>query len=232
MHEFQSQDTTKLAKALIAVQRQLHPAIKDSTNPFTKSRYASLNSVMDACRTALLDAGIWLTQYPVPATAGYLGLVTKLTHSESGQWQGSLAVVPLAKDDPQGMGISMTYIRRYALSAMLGIVTEDDTGGEIRSTASRQSTRTTQTPQQRTSRTSPQRPSTPAATKPDTSVPLDTDELAALPELQGMVYNRVETDGKLYITATGNTLPHKDTLAEAGFRWNAQRKFWWLLEAA
>ena len=131
MQDYNSQDTTELAKALINVQRQLQPATKDANNPFTKSKYATLNSVMDSCRDALLSNGIWLCQYPVPAEPGYLGLVTKLTHAESGQWQASLAVVPLPKADPQGVGISMTYMRRYALSAMLGIVTEEDTDGEV-----------------------------------------------------------------------------------------------------
>ena len=133
MQDYNSQDTTELAKALIKVQRQLQPATKDANNPFTKSRYATLNSVMDSCRDALLSNNIWLCQYPVPAEPGYLGLVTKLTHAESGQWQSSLAVVPLPKADPQGVGISMTYMRRYALSAMLGIVTEEDTDGEFAS---------------------------------------------------------------------------------------------------
>ena len=131
MSEYTSQEVGELAKALINVQRHLQPAIKDANNPFTKSRYATLNSVMDSCRDALLSNGIWLCQYPVPAEPGYLGLVTKLTHAESGQWQSSLAVVPLPKADPQGVGISMTYMRRYALSAMLGIVTEEDTDGEL-----------------------------------------------------------------------------------------------------
>ena len=133
MSEYTSQEVGELAKALINVQRQLQPATKDADNPFTKSKYATLNSVMDSCRDALLSNGIWLCQYPVPAEPGYLGLVTKLTHAESGQWQSSLAVVPLPKVDPQGVGISMTYTRRYALSAMLGIVTEEDTDGEFAS---------------------------------------------------------------------------------------------------
>ena len=133
MSEYTSQEVGELAKALINVQRQLQPATKDANNPFTKSKYATLNSVMDSCRDALLSNGIWLCQYPVPAEPGYLGLVTKLTHAESGQWQSSLAVVPLPKADPQGVGISMTYMRRYALSAMLGIVTEEDTDGEFNS---------------------------------------------------------------------------------------------------
>lgn len=126
-----SEQICELAQALIKVQGQLQPALKDANNPFTKSKYATLNSVMDSCRDALLSNGIWLCQYPVPAEPGYLGLVTKLTHAESGQWQASLAVVPLPKADPQGVGISMTYMRRYALSAMLGIVTEEDTDGEV-----------------------------------------------------------------------------------------------------
>ena len=108
MQDYNSQDTTELAKALIKVQRQLQPATKDANNPFTKSRYATLNSVMDSCRDALLSNNIWLCQYPVPAEPGYLGLVTKLTHAESGKWQSSLAVVPLPKAEPQGVGISMT----------------------------------------------------------------------------------------------------------------------------
>ncbi|WP_279027431.1 ERF family protein [Bilophila wadsworthia] len=133
MDSFCSDQVGKLAQALINVQRQLQPATKDANNPFTKSKYATLNSIMDSCREALLSNGIWLCQYPVPAEPGYLGLVTKLTHAESGQWQSSLAVVPLPKADPQGVGISMTYMRRYALSAMLGIVTEEDTDGEFAS---------------------------------------------------------------------------------------------------
>lgn len=133
MDSFCSEQVGKLAQTLIRVQEQLQLATKDANNPFTKSKYATLNSVMDSCRDALLSNGIWLCQYPVPAESGCLGLVTKLTYAESGQWQSSLAVVPLPKPDPQGVGISMTYIRRYALSAMLGIVTEEDTDGEFNS---------------------------------------------------------------------------------------------------
>jgi hypothetical protein len=84
---------------------------------------------MDACRQALLAHNIWLSQYPVPVEPGHLGLVTKLTHADSGQWQSSLLVMPLPKADPQGYGSALTYGRRYGLAAMVGIVTEDDDDG-------------------------------------------------------------------------------------------------------
>ena len=113
MTPHQSENITELAKALLNVERTVQPIVKDAENPFTKSWYASLNSVMDACRGALNENGIWLCQYPVPVESpNSLGLVTKLTHAESGQWQSSLAVVPLPKADPQGMGSAMTYARR------------------------------------------------------------------------------------------------------------------------
>lgn len=86
---------------------------------------------MDLCREALLSNGVWLCQHPVPAKPGYLGLVTKFTHMESGQWQSSLAVVPSPRADPQGVDISTTYMRRYALPAIFDVVTEENTGGEL-----------------------------------------------------------------------------------------------------
>ena len=87
MSPYQSENITDLAKALLKLQRTVQPIAKDSENTFTKSGYASLNSVMDACRDALIENGIWLCQYPVPVEQpNTLGLVTKLTHAESGQW--------------------------------------------------------------------------------------------------------------------------------------------------
>ena len=120
---------TNLTKAMLKVQRQLRAAIKDNYNNFTQSKYATLNSVMEACSEALIDAGIWVTQYPVPVegNGALLGLVTKLVHAESGEWQESLIVMPLAKAaNPQAYGSALTYARRYGLSSMIGLVTEDD----------------------------------------------------------------------------------------------------------
>lgn len=212
MQELNSQDITKLAKALLNVQRQLLPAARDATNPFTKSRYATLNSVMAASRDALLDNGIWLCQCPVPVDApGAIGLMTKLTHTESGQWQSSLTVMPLPRADPQGMGSAITYARRYALTAMLGLVTEDDDGEAA-------SLRKGGTARQQSPRRQGRQETTPAHVA-------ESDEL---PSLEGVTYQRVTAqDGRECIVASGNTQPKKEILSGLGFRWNAQRKYWW-----
>ena len=227
MQEYNSAEISEIAKALINVQRQLQPATKDANNPFTKSRYATLNSVMDSCREALLSNGIWLCQYPVPAEPGYLGLVTKLTHAESGQWQSSLAVVPLPKADPQGVGISMTYMRRYALSAMLGIVTEEDTDGEFASDKPNRLQR------QKNAVNAPQRGKTAQgdsgqAKKISPASNRASGGLSNLPHLDGIAYQIVSAhDGRECVLATGNTAAKKEQLSAAGFHWNPQRKIWW-----
>ena len=226
-YTYQSQENTELAKALLNVQRQLQPATKDSENPFTRSWYASLKSVMDTCRDALLNNGIWLCQYPVPVeTPNCLGLMTKLTHVESGQWQSSLAVVPLPKADPQGMGSAITYARRYALTAMLGMVTEDDDGESAKSaqktvTHARRPVNATQT-QKAPSHESRQGDSQ------NRGVNRTLEEIENLPRLEGITYQVVQAqDGRDCIIAIGNTHARKELLTGAGFRWNPQRKIWW-----
>lgn len=99
---YSSENVTELAKAMLQVQQALCPVTKDAENSFVKSKYATLNAVMNACREVLLAHSIWVSQYPVPVTVGRLGVVTKLVHAESGEWQASCMVMPLPKADPQG----------------------------------------------------------------------------------------------------------------------------------
>ncbi len=230
MLEYASSDTTKLAKAMLAVMRDLSPAAKDSTNPFCKNRYASLNSVMDSCRGALLQHGIWLTQLPVPAPtelgSGHIGLMTKLTHAESGQWQASLTVAPLPKNDPQGMGSALTYCRRYALTAMLGIVTEDDDGNaasfsQNQAPSSRQPRNGSTMQKQRFDEQSQGEPHKNSLNRP-------YFDFESLPQLDGVEYQLVNgDDGRDCVLALGNTFSKKEVLQGAGFHWNKERKCWW-----
>ncbi len=236
MYEYQSQDTTALAKALLAVQKQLLPALKDAANPFTKSNYATLNSVMEACREALHANHIWMTQLPMPTPAhmgdGHMGLMTKLTHTSSGQWQSSLMVVPLPKKDPQGMGSAMTYARRYALCAMLGIVTEDDDGQSAILGAKTASKRAS--PPKQTVNTSLANEALYGNTQPKnnqntpSNQAIPRHDFSHLPRIDGIRYEHVTaSDGRPCVVAVGSTQVQKDLLKEAGFVWNPQRKMWW-----
>lgn len=226
METYQSETVTDLARAMLKVQAELQPALKDRENPFTRSSYATLNSVMDACRDSLIRHGVWLVQYPAPTENGSLGLVTKLVHAESGQWQSSLLVMPLPKADPQGYGSALTYGRRYSLSALIGIVTEDDDDGEAASggRASRQ-------PRSGSGRMRKQRDDNSNASPQNTQAPATADTsniLSSMPRLDGISYEAVSTtDGKLCIVAKGDTRVKKQLLTQAGFRWSPERQIWW-----
>jgi hypothetical protein len=101
-------------------------AVKDAKNPFFKSSYADLTSVIKAIKEPFANNGLSYSQFPVTSEGGGgVGVVTVLLHS-SGQWIESEFYLPLAKKDPQGGGSAITYARRYALQAMAGIPTADD----------------------------------------------------------------------------------------------------------
>lgn len=120
----QSQSIGKLAEALAKAQGKIEGASKDSTNPHFKSRYADLASVWEACRTHLSANGLSIIQTLDNGLNG-VTIITTLAHS-SGEWiKGALTLKPV-KDDPQGVGSAITYARRYALAAMVGVAPEDD----------------------------------------------------------------------------------------------------------
>jgi ERF superfamily len=116
----------QLATALSLAQGQMRGAIKDSTNPFFHSKYADLASCWDACRLALSENGLSVVQCPMTED-GATYLTTTLLHS-SGQWMRSRLIVQCKDDSPQAMGSGLTYARRYALAAMVGISQTDDDG--------------------------------------------------------------------------------------------------------
>ena len=123
----QSESIAKLATALSIVQGKLSHAKKDSANPFFKSKYADLESVWDACRSLLAENGLAVMQFPGEFVDGTMSLNTVLTHS-SGEYMSYLMSVPVTKPDAQGAGSALTYMRRYALAAVVGVVQADDDG--------------------------------------------------------------------------------------------------------
>jgi hypothetical protein len=121
----QSEQINDLAKALAIVQGKLEHAKKDSTNPHFKSKYADLASIWEACRELLTENELAVVQTNSPSENG-ITVVTTLMHS-SGQWiNGSIYLPSDRSGGPQGYGSAMTYARRYALAAMVGIYQDDD----------------------------------------------------------------------------------------------------------
>ena len=128
-----SESIVELAKAMVKVQQALEPVAKNADNPFTKSKYATLSQVMEGCRKALSDNGIWVYQFTQPSEPTVITLVTKLIHAESEQWVASHLTIPTTKHDPQTIGSLLTYMRRYSLSVLVGVVSEEDDDGNAAS---------------------------------------------------------------------------------------------------
>ncbi len=115
-----------LYQALAAAQAEMGPALKDSTNPAFKSRYADLASVMAACLPALNAHGIAVMQPPCEIE-GQRYVKTILAH-DSGETAECLVPLIVQKNDMQGYGSAVTYARRYGLMAMAGVAPDDDDG--------------------------------------------------------------------------------------------------------
>ena len=127
-NQLQSEQTNDLVSALVKASADIKTAKKDAENPFFKSKYSDLPSIVDACKSALLKNNLVVTQ-STTLVNGVTALVTTLHHT-SGQWIRGYYPVTAVKADPQAMGSAITYARRYALSAIVGVVSEDDDDGE------------------------------------------------------------------------------------------------------
>ena len=123
-----SDNINELATALAKAQGAMRFAIKDADNPFFKSKYADLSSIVEAIRDALSGNGLSYMQHLHPSEKHEVCVETVLLHA-SGQWVscGTLTV-PVSKHDAQGFGSALTYARRYSLSAAVGVVADDDDG--------------------------------------------------------------------------------------------------------
>ena len=142
-----SDSLIELTKSLIALQGELKPVPKDSINPFFHSKYADLSTIWDVIRPLLTKHGFAVSQLPC-VHDDQVVLTTLLLHT-SGEWLSSDLLVTPSKNrgdkDKQGnpvqsnipyqpnaqeIGSALTYARRYALSALLGICSEEDDDAE------------------------------------------------------------------------------------------------------
>lgn len=127
----ESPELNKLMEALAKAQLEMDVASTDSVNPFFKSRYADLASVVKASRPVLAKNGLSVIQRTLTGEDGKVYMHARLCHA-SGQWIESIMEVRPPKADIQALGSHLTYLRRYLYSSLVGVVTSDeDDDGEV-----------------------------------------------------------------------------------------------------
>ena len=117
----------KIATALVKAQREFGPALKTSTNPHFRSRYADLSACVEAVVDALNNNGIFLLQKNHKCDDGVM-VETVFVHESGETLDCGIVHFPAVKHDPQGYASALTYARRYSLMAACGIAPEDDDG--------------------------------------------------------------------------------------------------------
>jgi len=119
-----STETKEIFAALVKAQAEMPTAPKDGNNPHFRSKYATLQSIAETAKPVLKKHGLAITQTFENACDG-ISIVTTLVH-ESGQYISGSLYLKAQKNDPQGYGSAITYGRRYAMAAILGMVADED----------------------------------------------------------------------------------------------------------
>ena len=121
-----SEKLEHLPKALLEFHKKVGKIIKSDNNPFFKSKYASLATILDVITEPLTDCGLIIIQFPT----GLYQLTTRLQHT-SGEYMQSTYEMQPVKHSPQDAGSVITYQRRYAIGAILNLnIDEDDDGNK------------------------------------------------------------------------------------------------------
>ena len=145
-----SESIVELAKALAKFQSEVKQPLKDANNPFFKSKYVPLENVVEAITTTAGPLGLSFTQWATTTENGTPGVSTLVMH-DSGEW---IEYPPIyakpQKADPQGIGSVITYLKRYALSAVFGITSDSDDDGNAASAPPSGQRQQQQRPQQPT----------------------------------------------------------------------------------
>ncbi len=137
--------TPALAAALVSAQADMPALQRDKLNPHFKSRYLSLESLLEEVLPVLNSHGLALVQLPSFGLgqdgSTYPALQTMIIHGESGESIETTMLLLAVKSDPQGQGSAITYARRYSLMSMLGLSADEDDDGNAASSAKANATR-------------------------------------------------------------------------------------------
>ncbi|WP_332691676.1 ERF family protein [Devosia sp.] len=194
-----SDSIAKIAPALVKALALIEGAAKTKTNGGFKTKYADLETVIDASRDILTAHGLTLIQLPGACIGGVLNLETILLH-ESGEYISGEMGIALGKTDPQGVGSALTYARRYAQMAALNMAAVDDDAEAAHGRGANQN-----------ARQAPSAPPAPALTVADAKAAIDRySSIAALE--QWAVDNKPATNAM-----------HDDDYALVLAHWKAKR---------
>ena len=116
-----------IASALVKAQKAFGPALKTSTNPHFRSKYADLSACIEAVIDALNDNGIFLLQKNYDCSDGVM-VETVFVHESGEMLECGIVHFPATKRDSQGYASCLTYARRYSIMSACGIAPEDDDG--------------------------------------------------------------------------------------------------------
>lgn len=123
-----SESIATIATEFIEAQSKIEAAQKSAENKHLKARYADINDVLHAVRPALNEHSLGVMQYfKQDEDQSKITVITRLIH-KSGEWMEGEVVIPVLKQDAQGVGSAITYGRRYGLTSLVGLPQEDDDG--------------------------------------------------------------------------------------------------------
>jgi len=120
-----SENIADLSAALAEAQKELKNPANSADNPYFKSKYAPLQGILTLVRPILAKQGLSVIQ-SIDSTDAGIGVKTLLLHKSGQHILCEPYYMPLAKKDPQAAGSAITYARRYALTALLGICGDDE----------------------------------------------------------------------------------------------------------
>jgi hypothetical protein len=204
-----SDSLANLGAALVLAQAEIENAHKNAKNPHFKSNYADLAEIINTVRPTLTKHGLSVVQIPGFAE-GVVTVETMLLH-KSGEWIKGTAGAPASKQDAQGVGSAVTYLRRYSLAAVCAIAQEDDDGNAA-----------SQPKQATAAHTAP----VPAAKKPEANGdrPATDDQLKAIGRLVDQkqvdhdMYEQIAAElasGTMSYTRAGEIIKNLDKLPKA-----------------
>ena len=124
-----SESISELSKALAKFQENVKQPLKDKNNPFFKSKYVPLENVVEAITQEAPKHGLSFVQWPLNDESGRVGVATMLMH-ESGEFiEFDPVHMKADKETAQGAGALISYLKRYSLSAVFGITSDQDDDG-------------------------------------------------------------------------------------------------------